>query len=263
VSSIVDAPNIKLDLFDKQTENRACNDNLYHLNGSLDYVCEIPLGVAKPFIEEWHYSGKVPTGKNVFFGWYTDGTLYAVADYGIGVNSNQAAYLSRITQKPVKQSNLFELKRLCRVDPQNPAYPLTKFLSRCHKHLKREHGIRFIVSFSDPEHNQFLLQKNDVPYASGGIYKAANFQYLGKTNPEWHVADQFGARRHRKYPYRYMERQRAKGAPITLDAARKALGLTRIRTAEKDRWFLDLGKPRRSAKKSDPADLGLYRLVPG
>lgn len=159
--------------------------------------------------------------------------------------------MGRITGKPVTKSNLFELKRLCRSDPQNPTCPLTKFLSRCHKRLKQRHGIRFIASFSDPEHNQFLLQKDDVPYTSGGIYKAANFQYLGKTNEEWHVVDEQGIRRHRKYPYRYMERQHARGNPITLDDARKQLGLTRVRTAAKDRWFLDLGELRRSAKTLD------------
>jgi hypothetical protein len=213
----------------------------YSNGGPSDGVRQIPLAVAKPFIERWHYSRGIPTGKNVFFGWYLLGTLYAVADYGIGVNGNLARYLARVTEKPVTRSNLFELKRLCRIDPQNTACPLTKFLGRCHKFLKRKHGIRFIVSFSDPEHNQFLIQK-DVPYNSGGLYKAANFEYLGKTNAEWHVMDEQGDRRHRKFAYRFMQRQCAKGNPITIAEARTLLGLTRVQTEPKDRWFLDLGR---------------------
>ena len=66
---------------------------------------------------------------------------------------------------------------LCRVEPANPRCPLTKFLSGCHKILRDRHGIHFIVSFSDPEHNEFRTKLPDkdgkpLPYASGGIYKA-------------------------------------------------------------------------------------------
>jgi hypothetical protein len=212
-------------------------------------VEEISLTVARPFIERWHYSGKTPTGKNVFFGWYIGEELYAVADYGIGVNSVQAEFLSRITQKNVTQANLYELKRLCRTEPAITGYPLTQFLARCHKSLKRDHGIRFIVSFSDPEHNRFADQA-DVPYSSGGIYKAGNFEYLGKTNAEIHVVDATGIKRHRRYPCRYMERQRLKGVPITMEQAREKLGLRPIKTEPKDRWFLDLGEPKRQARFS-------------
>ena len=221
----------------------------------LHYLKEIPLTIAKPFIEKWHYSQSVPTGKNIFFGWYTTdftGTaiLYAVGDFGIGVNPNLAKYLTRLTGKNVNQSNLFELKRLCRMEPINPGLPLTKFLSLCHKTLKRDYGIRFIVSFSDPEHNRFASQK-DVSYNSGGIYKAANFEYLGKTNAEMHVVDENGTKRHRKYPYRYMQRQKVRGNPIKLDEARKILGLTRIRTEPKDRWLLDLGEHRKTSRRPE------------
>jgi hypothetical protein len=155
-----------------------------------------------------------------------------------------------LTGKNVSQSNLFELKRLCRIEPINPGLSLTKFLSLCHKTLKRDYGIRFIVSFSDPEHNRFTSQK-DVPYNSGGIYKAANFEYLGKTNAEMHVVDENGTKRHRKYPYRYMQRQKVRGNPIKLDEARRILGLTRIRTEPKDRWLLDLGEKRELSRKPE------------
>ena len=226
----------------------ADNDNSVCSTEPLHYVREIPLETARTFIENWHYSRKIPTGKNVFFGWYVGDSLYAVADYGIGVNPFLHEFLTKITQKPVTQSNLYELKRLCRMDPSNPRYPLTKFLSICHKNLRRDHGIRFIVSFSDPEHNRFRDQK-DVPYSSGGIYKAANFEYLGKTNAEMHVIDEQGITHHRKYAYRYMQRQHAKGNAITLNEARQALGVVPIKTEPKDRWFIDLGEPRRPSSK--------------
>jgi len=183
----------------------------------------LPLKEAKPFIETWHYSKKVPTGKNIFFGWFYFDTLYAVADYGIGVNSYQAKFLQKITKKPVSNSNFLELKRLCRTEPKNENLYLTQFLSLCHKELKKM-GYKYVVSFSDPEQNH-----------NGGIYKAANFKHLGKTNPEIHVIDENGIKRHRKYPYRYSQRKN-----ISIQEARKILKLTRIKTCPKDRWFIEI-----------------------
>lgn len=179
--------------------------------------------LAKPFIEEWHYSGKCPTGKNIFFGCYDGAGLYAVADYGIGVNPYQATFLSRESSLDVTNDALVELKRLCRIEPRNDDMPLTKFLSQCHRQLKQE-GVRFVVSFSDPEHGH-----------TGGIYRAANFIHLGQSNPEFHLVDADGVVRHRRYAYRYAQRN-----GVTTAQARDDLGLTRIKTAPKDRWFLPL-----------------------
>jgi hypothetical protein len=177
---------------------------------------------AKPFIEQWHYSKRCPTGKNIFFGAYLGDTLYAVADYGNGVNPFQAAYLARVTGLPVKKGNLMELKRLCRIEPPMDL-ALTKFLRICHI-LLRKQGVEFVVSYSDPAHNH-----------TGGIYKAANFKHLGKSAAEWHVVDKNGVLRHRLYAYRYARRN---GIPLV--QARHELGLERVKTVQKDRWFLTL-----------------------
>lgn len=185
-------------------------------------VLEISRDIAKPFIEKWHYSKRVPTGKNIFFGWYIDNVLYALANYGIGVNSYQAKYLKRITKMEICEKNLLELKRLCRTEPRKNVQ-LTQFLAKCHKLLKRL-GYEYIVSFSDPEYGH-----------NGGIYKAANFRHLGTTSPEFHVIDQSGIMRHRRYPYRYAQRNKC-----TIAEAREILGLRRIKTKPKDRWFLKI-----------------------
>jgi len=219
------------------------------------HVSTLDPRVAKPFIEKWHYSHKAPTGKNVFFGWWIEGELYAVTNYGIGVNQVQEKFLAKLTGLPIvkesakegKRGNLYELKRLCRVEPKRHNYPLTQFLPRCHRILKKEHGIRFIVSFSDPEHNRLVTTFDETHHDSGGIYKAANFRYLGKTNAEFHVVDKQGIRRHRRFAYRYMNRvnaTRGQEAKLTLAEARKLLGLRRVATVPKDRWFLDLGDKR-------------------
>lgn len=187
-------------------------------------VYEIEHHIAKPFIERWHYSNKVPTGKNIFFGCFIDNELYAVANYGIGVNSHQASFLKRVTgYGDLSNDNLLELKRLCRREPREEKYYLSNFLSKCHK-LLRVKNYKYIVSFSDPMHGH-----------SGGIYKASNFKHLGVTNAEYHVIDKDGVVRHRRYPYRYAERN-----GCSIQEARDILGLERFKTEPKDRWFLKI-----------------------
>src|SRR5438477_396436 len=90
-------------------------------------IREISQAIGKRFVGRWHYSKSVPGGKNIFFGWFIDGELYAVAAYGIGVNPVQAVSLETLTGKPVTKQNLCELKRLCRIEPVKPTCPLTKF----------------------------------------------------------------------------------------------------------------------------------------
>lgn len=185
-------------------------------------VEEIGISVARPFIERWHYSGQVPTGRNLFFGWWVGMfDLYAVACYGIGVNPYQSTFLSRRTGENVTNDNLLVLRRLCRSDPRRDGFPLTAFLSRCHKMLSAM-GYEFIVSFSDPNHGH-----------DGGIYRAANFNHLGKTNAEWYLLDQTGEIVHRRRLYHYAQRH-----DVTVQEARRRLGLERVKTLPKDRWFI-------------------------
>ena len=185
---------------------------------------------AASFIERWHYSHRCPTGKNIFFGQFVSGkddlfgeTLYAVADYGIGVNPYQAKFLSTFTGNDIQNGKLLELKRLCRIEPKNENLPLTSFISKCHKKLKKE-GYRFIISFSDPAYGH-----------NGGIYRAANFKNLGKTNSETHAIDADGTVRHRRLYFRYARRKE-----IDVAQARQELGLKLVKTLPKDRWFIVL-----------------------
>ena len=199
-------------------------------------VYPIKISIARPFIEQWHYSGRCPTGQNRFFGMYVTGlsgtqadlfgeTLYAVSDYGIGVNPYQAQSLSKMANRAIDKDRLLELKRLCRIEPKLKKYPLTQFLARCHKMLKTI-GYTDIVSFSDPAFGH-----------SGGIYKAANFQYLGQTNAENHAEDSEGVPRHRRQYFRFARRHGISNAE-----AREQLGLRLVKTLPKDRWLLQLRK---------------------
>ena len=202
---------------------------------SRTHVGKTTLEVAAPVIERWHYSHRVPTGKNLFYVWRLDGNgltlpfasdmfgsvIYAVANYGIGVNPFQAAFVARQYNKSLSNDQLVELKRLARVEPKLDGLPLTYFLARCHKLLARS-GYRCVVSFSDP------AQKH-----TGGIYKAANFDHCGQSSEEFHLLDAEGNVRHRRYAYRYARRN-----GVSIDEAREELGVQRVATPPKDRWVL-------------------------
>jgi len=198
-------------------------------------VARISYAEAAPFIQRWHYSGKMPKGRCVAFGGSGDDGLYAVAVYGNGANPYQAQSLRRLTGLPIHDSNLYCLTRLARTEPRADP-PLSYFLARCHKQLRHE-GIRFIVSFSDPDEGHV-----------GGIYKASNFIHLGKTQSEWHTVDVHGVRVHRRRAYRYA---RTHGCDISV--ARERLGLRRVKTSPRDRWFLPICKGDRSRMYREPS----------
>lgn len=193
------------------------------------WVTPIPHEAAVPFIENYHYSHNVPTGKNFFFGWFVEDAdeqlLYAVADYGTGVNPYLPRFLAAKTQEEVTDKNLVEIKRLCRMEPKRDSFPLTYFIAECNRQMARL-GFRYVVSFSDPQYGH-----------NGGIYKAANFQHIGQTQPEWHLVDRDGMIRHRRYAYRYSRRNR-----VPIQQAREELAVERVETPPKDRWFIAIGK---------------------
>lgn len=177
----------------------------------------IPHKLAKPWVEKWHYSKRIPTGKNYLFGLFCGSELYAVAVYGTGVNPYQARFL--------EVNNVVELKRLARSDPKKE-YPMTKFISVSVGMLRRMVRFQCLVSFSDIEAGH-----------EGILYKAAGFKFAGMTNPEWHLIDSLGNKRHRRYAFRHARRN-----GIKLSESRDILGVKRVKTAPKKRWVRYFGK---------------------
>ena len=175
----------------------------YHIN-SINHA------EAKAFIEYWHYSKRMPTGKNFCFGLFWR-ELYAVIVYGIGVNPYQAAFLGVNT--------VLEIKRMARTEPKE-MYPLSRFMAITLKLLRRKTEFDAIVAFADPEYGH-----------EGTVYKASGFQHLGMTNAEWHLIDGQGVKRHRRFAYRYAKRN-----SCTTIKARERLGLTRAITLPKHRY---------------------------
>ena len=166
---------------------------------------------AKEFVEHWHYSHRMPTGKNVCFSLRREGEIYAVIVYGIGVNPYQASFLG------VKECA--EIKRMCRREPRED-YPLSRFINLTTKMLKRQMSFQAIVAFADPEQGH-----------EGTVYKAAGYEHRGMSNAEWHLEDEEGNKRHRRFAFRMARRN-----GITVQEAREQLKVTRVQTAPKHRW---------------------------
>ena len=187
-------------------------------------VNRITWQVADKHICQWHYSERMPSGRSYCFGLFNGFDLYCVAVYGIGVNPYQYSFLRKVTGFDCNQENTSEIKRVARTEPRQN-YPITKFISVCNKEMKKL-GTRYVFSFSDPDQGH-----------CGTIYKASNFTYLGKTTAERHVIDSSGKKRHRKYYRRYAERNN-----VSVEKARRELGLSVVVCSPKDRWFLPLYK---------------------
>lgn len=170
---------------------------------------------AKSFVEKWHYSKRIPTGKNISFGLWRDNELYAVIVYGIGVNPYQAKFLN--------VESVIEIKRMCRSEPKMN-YELSRFVRLSLKMVKKLMEFQAVVAFADPEQGH-----------EGTVYKAAGFVHEGYTNPEWHLIGEDGEKRHRRYAFRMAKRN-----GITVAEARIKLGMKRVKTKPKHRWVLRL-----------------------
>jgi hypothetical protein len=158
---------------------------------------------ARAFILAHHYSKTVPTGKNLYFGCYVGGELFAVADYGMLASRSKPSLI--VGREDATQENTLELRRLCRLGAKGERGPvkMPKFLRACHKLLK-DSGYRYILSYSDRDYNKFAVQREGVQHQSGGVYLFSGFTWLGATAVEWHVVDKDGNRFHRSKAYRRM-----------------------------------------------------------
>lgn len=184
------------------------------------FIEKIEYKTAKQFVEFWHYSRRMPTGKNICYGLKNNRKLYAVIVYGIGVNPYQSQFLG------VKKC--VEIKRMCRTEPKQN-YPLSRLISISTKFLKIEMDFDAIVAFADPEHEH-----------KGIVYKAAGYSYMGMTNSEYHLCDTDGKIRHRRFAFRHARRNN-----ITVAESRDKLKVKRIKTLPKHRWVKIINEPKR------------------
>ena len=200
---------------------------------------------ARPLVEEFHYSRNLPSGKNICFGWFLpeeEGEkLYAVAVYGIGSNNNVYDFFAKTTGLPCSDKNLYELKRLVRSGTKEERQvSLSQMLSFCHRSLLKENGIRYVISYSDPEFNP-----------SGGIYAASNFVLVGWSKPETDILNGEGLKINRRTLLHWRNRN---GHP-SIEQACANLGYQKVKTPPKKRWFIALDpKDQKILRESFPPE---------
>ncbi len=113
----------------------------------------------KDFVFKNHYLKSISRGNKKCFGLYINSKLVGVSLYGYPVGKN--------LNKVYNRSNILELKRFC-LSPNLPKNSASWFIAKTMRILKR-YNVKNVISYADPTQGH-----------EGIIYKASNFQYLGK-----------------------------------------------------------------------------------
>jgi hypothetical protein len=113
------------------------------------------------FLLPKHYSGRKPVISKAF-GWVIDDEVVAVCTFGKPASNS----LCKGIAGDEHTKSVYELNRLCRIDSLEE--PLSSFVGKCLRELKKENWI--VVSYADSGMNH-----------NGYIYQACNFMYTGAT----------------------------------------------------------------------------------
>ena len=155
----------------------------------------------RDFVIARHYTRTVPSAVRFCFGLYEGDRLMGVLLY---------SYFSRL-QSAYRYNNYVELGRLC-CDDECPPNTGSFFIGATLRHIKRHHHeIEGVISYADPTVGHI-----------GTVYKASNFEEVGKTKPSYHWQGPDGPI-HKKRIW-----NAAKAAGLTERAHAEALGLIRV-----------------------------------
>ena len=143
------------------------------------YLAFVGSKAAAHAVENWHYSEKMPAGKNVRIGVWEHGRYIGAVIFGAGTNRNMA--------KPFGM-NPREACELVRVALRDHVAPVSQIVAVAMRLLKRQSpGLRVIVSYADPAQNHV-----------GGIYQAGNWAYTGKSGSPRAFINKKGERVHQR-----------------------------------------------------------------
>lgn len=118
---------------------------------------------AKFACENWHYSKCMPAGKTVKIGVWEDGRFIGAVIYALGANANIAKLFGKTCE-------------LARIALSEHKTEVTRIVAISMKLLiKKCPELEAIVSYADLDRHE------------GTIYKAGNWEYLGKTNESFTV----------------------------------------------------------------------------
>ena len=128
-------------------------------------------------MEANHYAGTYPAAR-LRFGLYAGPWLVGVAVLGVPM---QRRVLTSVFPNLEPYAESLELSRFVLAESV-PANGESWFLARCWQ-LAARHGVRGVVSFSDPVPRRTATGELVVPGHIGTIYQASNAEYLGRTTP--------------------------------------------------------------------------------
>ena len=130
------------------------------------YIEKLDRSGVKDFIEKWHYSKSINGMKSSYcFGLFFDGVMIGAMIYG------EMAMFNQWKKYGDKCSDVIELRRLCCID-DTPKNTESRFIGLTLKWLKKNTGIKTVISYADPNHGH-----------TGTIYKASNFKSIGTSSP--------------------------------------------------------------------------------
>lgn len=122
---------------------------------------------AKYAVEKWHYSHRMPAGRNVYIGVWENEKYIGCILFGMGSGNSTNG-----TRYGLASSH--EMAELTRVALTKHCAPVSRILSVAIRMLQKQSpGIRLIISMADPNVGHI-----------GGIYQAGNWIYTGETKPD-------------------------------------------------------------------------------
>jgi hypothetical protein len=117
----------------------------------------------EPFIKAWHYSGSINGCISDYcFKLVDQGEMIGAMFFGRMAMANQWRRFAE------KEADVTELRRMCCID-ETPKNTESFFIGKALKLLKKQTTLKTVVSYADAEYGH-----------AGVIYKASNFEYLGK-----------------------------------------------------------------------------------
>jgi hypothetical protein len=136
---------------------------------------------ARPFLRRWHYEKYQNVQCKYSFGLFRPGNFDIPEMVGVCVYTLPAGPTAGQSYCPEAPEKVLELRRLACID-ETPKNTESFFVSKTLKWLKKNTDYRVIISYADPEHGH-----------TGVIYKASNFELVGRTSPG--TAIEYGGKR--------------------------------------------------------------------
>jgi hypothetical protein len=184
---------------------------------------QIDLKTAFEFLSLYHYLGSV-TRNSVSIGAYYQDTLVGVCSFGGVTRHETISKTNNQTGLKITKTKAAEIKRFAIRSNVTCKNLGSKFIAEAVKLYKLvKPQVEYFISFADESVGDM-----------GGLYKAANFQSLGKTSKSYHYMDGTKAI-HKKTVY-----NTAVAAKLTESEFAKNAGLVKVEEKPKSKWLIRL-----------------------